>query len=319
MVEVIDEHFVASVRGSRPVGGGGDEPELVLALFDAQLQSRHLDLAARWLQAQGEGFYTIGSAGHEANAAVGLLTRVDDPALLHYRSGGFYAARAGPQRARAPETHTPVRDVLLGLALGRGRPDLRRPAQGLRPPGAAHRPADLDHRLAPAARGRPGLRAGQPRRPGAERRWPEDAIVVASLGDASVNHSTAQGALNAAAYLTHRGLDLPLLSSSRTTASASAPVRRRAGWRSRCGGCPASGTSRRPRRARTGCSPTSAPRSTTSGTAPSGPAAPADRALPRPRRLRRRARLPHQHRDRARPRAGPAARDRGVPRRDRDA
>ena len=43
------------------------------------------------------------------------------------------------------------------------------------------------------------------------RRWPEDAIVVCSLGDASVNHSTVQGALGAAAYLTHRGLPVPLL------------------------------------------------------------------------------------------------------------
>jgi 2-oxoisovalerate dehydrogenase E1 component len=43
------------------------------------------------------------------------------------------------------------------------------------------------------------------------RRWPEDAIVVCSIGDASVNHSTVQGALGAAAYLTHRGLPVPLL------------------------------------------------------------------------------------------------------------
>ena len=92
--EPIDEHFLAQVRQLRPGTGTTTDADRVLALFDAQAQSRHLDLAARWLQAQGEGFYTIGSAGHEANAAVGLLTRVDDPALLHYRSGGLYAARA---------------------------------------------------------------------------------------------------------------------------------------------------------------------------------------------------------------------------------
>jgi 2-oxoisovalerate dehydrogenase E1 component len=39
-------------------------------LFDAQLTSRHLDLAARWLRSFNEGFYTIGSSGHEGNAAV---------------------------------------------------------------------------------------------------------------------------------------------------------------------------------------------------------------------------------------------------------
>ena len=43
---------------------------------------------------QGAGYYTIGSAGHEGNAAVAAALRPTDPALLHYRSGGFYLARA---------------------------------------------------------------------------------------------------------------------------------------------------------------------------------------------------------------------------------
>ncbi|MFJ8578471.1 thiamine pyrophosphate-dependent enzyme [Micromonospora sp. NPDC093277] len=53
-----------------------------------------LDLAARWLRSFGEGYYTIGSAGHEGNAAVAAALRPTDPALLHYRSGGFYCVRA---------------------------------------------------------------------------------------------------------------------------------------------------------------------------------------------------------------------------------
>src|SRR5690625_6907780 len=57
-----------------------------LELFDAQLGSRHLDLIARQLRAEGAGFYTIGSAGHEGNAAVAAALRPTDPALLHYRS-----------------------------------------------------------------------------------------------------------------------------------------------------------------------------------------------------------------------------------------
>src|SRR4051812_25147710 len=67
---------------------------LARQLFDAQLTSRHLDLAARWLRSFNEGFYTIGSSGHEGNAAVAAALRVDDPALLHYRSAAFYCARA---------------------------------------------------------------------------------------------------------------------------------------------------------------------------------------------------------------------------------
>ncbi|MGY0006407.1 transketolase, partial [Micromonospora sp. I033] len=65
-----------------------------LALFDAQLTSRLLDLAGRWLRSFGEGYYTIGSAGHEGNAAVAAALRPTDPALLHYRSGAFYCLRA---------------------------------------------------------------------------------------------------------------------------------------------------------------------------------------------------------------------------------
>ena len=57
------------------------------------------------------GFYTIGSAGHESNAAVAMALRPSDPALLHYRSGGFYAARA----AQVAGTNG-VRDVVQGLA-----------------------------------------------------------------------------------------------------------------------------------------------------------------------------------------------------------
>src|SRR4051812_18078887 len=65
-----------------------------LELFDAQLASRHLDLAARWLRSFNEGFYTIGSSGHEGNAAVAAALLPTDPALLHYRSAAFFCARA---------------------------------------------------------------------------------------------------------------------------------------------------------------------------------------------------------------------------------
>src|SRR5262249_9198079 len=67
---------------------------LCLDLFGTQLASRHLDIAARLLRARGSGFYTIGSSGHEGNAGVAAALRPTDPALLHYRSGAFYLARA---------------------------------------------------------------------------------------------------------------------------------------------------------------------------------------------------------------------------------
>ncbi|MGW3615178.1 thiamine pyrophosphate-dependent enzyme, partial [Micromonospora sp. NPDC005163] len=71
----------------------------LLDLFDAQVTSRQLDLAGRWLRSFGEGFYTIGSSGHEGNAAVAAALRPTDPALLHYRSGAFYCVRAAQTTA----------------------------------------------------------------------------------------------------------------------------------------------------------------------------------------------------------------------------
>ena len=115
-----------SKRSSEPDGVGDHRrPALDLAhLFDVQLASRHCDLAARWLRSQGKGYYTIGSAGHESNAIVAMATRPTDPALLHYRSGGFYLGRAGLPG---------VSDILAGVVAATSEPISGRPAQGVRP------------------------------------------------------------------------------------------------------------------------------------------------------------------------------------------
>ncbi|MFG2064734.1 transketolase C-terminal domain-containing protein [Micromonospora sp. NPDC048871] len=80
---------------ARPVAEGATlTGAQLLELFDAQVTSRQLDLAGRWLRSFGEGYHTISSAGHEGNAAVAAALRPTDPALLHYRSGAFYCVRA---------------------------------------------------------------------------------------------------------------------------------------------------------------------------------------------------------------------------------
>ena len=151
-METIDEHFVRAVRdrapASLPSTTATDQSSMLQRLFDAQVQSRHLDFAARWLQKQGKGYYTIGSAGHESNAAVGLLSRATDPALLHYRSGGFYAARAA-----VAGTTNPVRDVLLSLTSATSDPMSGGRHKVIGHPDAHHHSADVDDRL-PAAQGR---------------------------------------------------------------------------------------------------------------------------------------------------------------------
>ncbi|MBQ1046578.1 transketolase [Micromonospora sp. C72] len=78
-----------------------------LALFDAQLTSRLLDLAGQWLHGFGEGYHTIESAGHEGNAAVAAALRPTDPALLHHRSGAFYCLRAAQAAGAFPAAPPP--------------------------------------------------------------------------------------------------------------------------------------------------------------------------------------------------------------------
>lgn len=208
-IEPIDSYFTATVSALTGAGPG-DLPALTvpnpLALFDAQLGSRHLDLAARWLRSQGRGFYTIGSSGHEGNAAVAAALRPSDPALLHYRSGGFYLARAAQV-----DGSDPLRDVLLGLVAataepisgGRhkvfGRHDLSIIPQTSTI--ASHLPRSVGVAFSIA----------RTRKLGVACPWPEDAVTVCSFGDASANHSTTVGAVNAALHATYQGLPMPLL------------------------------------------------------------------------------------------------------------
>jgi 2-oxoisovalerate dehydrogenase E1 component len=181
--------------------------ERCLELFDAQLASRHLDLAARWLRERGAGFYTIASSGHEGNAAVAAAVRGDDPALLHYRSGAFYLVRA----ACASPPRDGVRDVLLGLVAA-----VAEPIAGGRHKVFGHADLHVIPQTSTIASHLPravglAFALGRAARLGTASRWPADAIVVTSLGDASVNHSTAVGALNTAGYCAYQRLPLPLM------------------------------------------------------------------------------------------------------------
>ena len=186
--------------------GDSRKSEWWWSLFRAEATSRHLDFVARELQQKGVGFYTIGSAGHESNAMIATALRTNDPALLHYRSGGFYVARA----QRVPGSN-PIRDVLQGLmgladepiAGGRhkvfGHPDLAIIPQTSTI--ASHLPRAVG--LAIALHRAYRLKV--------ESEWPEDAVVVCSFGDASANHSTAAGAINTALATAFRGLPVPIL------------------------------------------------------------------------------------------------------------
>ncbi|HEX6934345.1 MAG TPA: thiamine pyrophosphate-dependent enzyme [Streptosporangiaceae bacterium] len=182
---------------------------MCLDLLDAQFASRHVDEAGRWLRGRGTGYYTIGSAGHESNAAVAAALRLTDPALLHYRSGAFYLVRA----AQAGRADDGIADILLGMVAAAAEPiaggrhkvfghkDLNIIPQTSTIASHLPRAVGLAFALSRAAR-----LARVPPSP-----WPADSVVVASIGDASANHSTAVGAINTAAYCAYQGLPLPLL------------------------------------------------------------------------------------------------------------
>ena len=109
-LDPLEQHLVHGLRSLEGAATPSDLPAEASAAWRAQIESRAIDHAARWLQSRRQGFYTIGSAGHESNALVALALRPSDPALLHYRSGGFYLARAGQAG------HDGAWDVLLGMA-----------------------------------------------------------------------------------------------------------------------------------------------------------------------------------------------------------
>jgi len=210
-MDPLDRHFRDSLSDLSEARSAiaqlsSSESEWWWSLFRAQAISRHLDFVARTLQQEGLGFYTIGSAGHEGNAMIAMALRTNDPALLHYRSGGFYVARA-----QQVTGSTPVRDVLQGLmgladepiAGGRhkvfGHPDLAIIPQTSTI--ASHLPRAVGLAIA----------LHRAHRLKVEFEWPEDAIVVCSFGDASANHSTAAGAINTALATAFRGLPVPIL------------------------------------------------------------------------------------------------------------
>src|SRR4051812_50125970 len=96
LTEPIDQHFTTTVSALSGSAGDGvwDDSRLTeeacLALFDAQLGSRHLDLAARWLRSQGKGYYTIGSAGRQGQAAGAGAVRPAGPAQPHDSLRGLF-------------------------------------------------------------------------------------------------------------------------------------------------------------------------------------------------------------------------------------
>jgi 2-oxoisovalerate dehydrogenase E1 component len=181
------------------------EPALARDLLESMLLSRHLDIAALELRARGSGHYTISSAGHESNVVLGRLTRVTDPSLVHYRSAALQLERA----RQAPGVDN-VRDIALSLVASSEEPvsSGRHKLFGGQRLGIIPQTSTIASHLPRAVGLAYALGWKQQQKLAQE---PADTLVLCSFGDASVNHSTALGAFNAAGWVTHQSLPLPLL------------------------------------------------------------------------------------------------------------
>ena len=180
-------------------------PHVLLDLFDSQIMSRHLDLWAR--RSKGKTFYSIGSSGHEGTAAMAAATRTTDMAFLHYRDAAFLI-----QRKKQAGGLTPLHDMALSFAasaddpISGGRHKVLGCAHTFVPPQtstiASHLPKAVGaaHSLGMAQR----LQL-------ADAVLPHDAIILCSFGDASANHSTSQGAFNAACWAAYQHFPMPIV------------------------------------------------------------------------------------------------------------
>ena len=184
---------------------GLDQGELI-ELVESQLLSRLLDLEARRLQSQGDAYYTIGSAGHEGNAALGKVFRPTDPAFLHYRDAALLI-----QRSKAVPGQTITWDMLLSFMastedpIAGGRHKVLGSTTLTIPPQTSTIASHLPKAVGAA------YSLGLWRRLRQQGDWPNDSVVLCSFGDASLNHSTTQGAINTAGWTAYQGAPLPIV------------------------------------------------------------------------------------------------------------
>lgn len=211
---LLHENFVRSVlSGDLPttdyklqVKDTDLSPTEVVDLFETQAMSRLLDLHSRALQARGKSFYTIGSSGHEGNAILGKVSRATDMAFMHYRSAPFFI-----QRSKKVHGQSPLYDMLLSFTasswdpISGGRHKVLGSKALCIPPQtstiASHLPKAMGAACSIPLTKRLNL-TGE---------MPSDAIAICNFGDASANHSTAQGAINTSAWCAYQHLPLPLV------------------------------------------------------------------------------------------------------------
>ena len=210
-VQIVHENFLQRVAsGDLPAGrapGGPLTAPAAVTIYRSACLSRSLDRVSRTMQAAGQGYYTIGSSGHEGMAAVAAALRPTDMAFLHYRDAAFQI-----QRASQVPGQSIAWDMLLSFAcstedpISGGRHKVLGSKALFIPPQTSTIASHL-----PKAVGAAYSIGLARRQPPEHKVLPDDGIIVCSFGDASANHSTAQGAFNTAQWTSYQSVPLPLL------------------------------------------------------------------------------------------------------------
>jgi 2-oxoisovalerate dehydrogenase E1 component len=209
--DIVHDNFLRRVAaGDLPAGappsgplGGPD----AVAIYRAACLSRALDRTSRAMQKAGQGFYTIGSSGHEGLAAVAAALRPTDMAFLHYRDAAFQIARSQQVAGQSIAW-----DMLLSFAASSEDPISggRHKVLGSRALNIPPQTSTIASHLPKAVGAAYAVGAARRHRP-EHQVLPDDAIIYCSFGDASANHSTAQGAFNTAGWTAYQSIPLPLL------------------------------------------------------------------------------------------------------------
>ncbi len=202
---VLAQQFPQSLQQLNLAQVGLSASELI-DIFESQVMSRVLDLQSRVMQKKGQSFYTIGSSGHEGNAAYAKVFRVTDMAFLHYRSGAFVI-----QRAKQLTGETTLYDMLLSFAASKedpisgGRHKVLGSKSLFIPPQTSTIASHLPKAVGAA------YSIPLTKRISIQGEMPDDSVIICNFGDASSNHSTAQGAINAAAWAAYQSVPLPIV------------------------------------------------------------------------------------------------------------
>ncbi len=208
---IVHENFLRRVAaGALPPGNppaGPLAPEQAVSVFRSGCLSRALDRKSRSMQAAGQGFYTIGSSGHEGLAAVAAALRPTDMAFLHYRDAAFQI-----QRGEQVPGQSMAWDMLLSFACSSEDPISggRHKVLGSKALNIPPQTSTIASHLPKAVGAAYAIGAARRHRP-EHAEMPDDSIVYCSFGDASANHSTAQGAFNTAGWTAFQSVPLPIL------------------------------------------------------------------------------------------------------------